>query len=58
MRDYGFDFEKLQEDHPIYPCGACPYKSLCNSLDDDDPAPCQEQRAYNFARAVRLANEF
>lgn len=56
MRDYGFDFEKLQ-DH-FSPCDYCPYKSLCNSLPWDDPTPCEEQKQYNAARAVRLANEF
>ena len=56
MRDYGFNFEKLQ-DH-FFPCDYCPYKSLCNSLPWDDPTPCEEQKQYNAARAVRLANEF
>lgn len=58
MRDYGFDFEKLQEDHPLYPCGACPWSTYCDTIDDDDDPPCEEQRRYNRARALRLSSEY
>lgn len=58
MRDYGFDFDKLKEENALYPCGACPWSTYCDTIDDDDDPPCEEQRRYNLARALRLSMEY
>lgn len=58
MRDYDFDFEKLREDHPIFPCDFCPWSRYCDTLDEDGPSPCVEQAIYNQARAARRSMEY
>lgn len=57
MRDYGFDFEKLREDHPLFPCEACPWSRYCETIDDDDP-PCEEQKQYNMIHALLAAADY